>query len=251
MTRCYFLGCGLVGRGRLAQQLVQARHLAAEVVDLGFQDCQAVRCRRRSSRLVDRDLAGEQVRDAAILLAGLAREPDREGLVARSQRVDRGVDLLQGREGVQSLGPGPQLAHRLRPAQHQDREHGDLGRLQPQHLVEHVAVLGRAVARAVHDPREPLLAQGRERIGRGAVVVVHHGRAVRRLVARRHHGVERERVGVRDGQLLLDQAAGHAQPLRASAAPAHLAGARGPPSADGASRHGSSTTGATRWPSRS
>ena len=70
------------------------------------------------------------------------------------------LDLARG-ERVQPVGALPQLGRRLRAAQHQQREHGDLRVVERERAVEQVAVLRRArpgPAREPHPaaPRQPV-----------------------------------------------------------------------------------------------
>ena len=72
-----------------------------------------------------------------------------------------------------------------------------------------MAVLRRAAAPAAGQAREATALQPVERLTDDTVVVVHHGVAVGRLVAREPQPVQRERVHVRRRALLLKQAAKH------------------------------------------
>ena len=98
------------------------------------------------------------------------------------------MHLLERVEVVQAVRPRPQLARRLRAAQQEQGDDGALGAVEPEHLVEHLAVLRRAgpVARVEH-AGEPLGAQPVEAGLHLELAERHHRIAPRGLVARRPH----------------------------------------------------------------
>ncbi len=96
------------------------------------------------------------------------------------------------------------------PAQHQHRDHRKLGIAQPERLAEQVLVLDRAGGRPAGQGG-PLSA--REPVERGAhrgLVVIDHRIAIGRLVACEAKRVERERVLIGSGALLLHETGDHA-----------------------------------------
>ena len=148
-----------------------------------------------------------------LLLAGRAARAWRdERLGAVGQPAEGPLDGLGRRERVEALGAGPQLGHGLGAAQEQHAH--DTARSassSPKHLVGHLAVAGRALARARVD--HPGQALGLQHEHGGLDVERfdgHHRVAVRGLVARGGQGLEREGVDVGRRQLLLDEGAEHA-----------------------------------------
>ena len=135
------------------------------------------------------------------------RRAARRGRAATPARVH----LVQVGEGVQAVGAGPQLARRLRASQQEEGDDGPLAVVERQPLVEHLAVLrGPGPGARVHDPGQALCLQPVDRGEHLVLRDVHHRVAARRLVARRAQRVEGQRVGRRDGPLLLEEAADHA-----------------------------------------
>jgi hypothetical protein len=125
---------------------------------------------------------------------------------ARGESAQQRVDLLGLGVVAHARDAGLQRSRRLRSAQQQLREHGELGRADVQHLVELVAELRHAAAAV--DPRDDaLLLQRHQRtrdlerhqLGDRVAVVL--------LVAAVDQRVLAERVGVGHGRLLLDQRA--------------------------------------------
>ena len=108
------------------------------------------------------DRARQQVGVAGVLLSRPAGEPDHERVLACRQGIERGFGVAEIGEGEAPLGAPLHLADRLRAAQHEDAKRSQLGRLETELLVEHVAVLGRAVRLAVDDAGVAELAQVRE-----------------------------------------------------------------------------------------
>jgi hypothetical protein len=112
---------------------------------------------------------------------------------------------------VQAVAALLQLAGRLRAAQHEHREQGDLGVGEADGVVQQVPVLRGA---APGPAREPNPAATAELVESGAdrrLVVGHDRIAVGRLVAGGAQRVQRQRIDVRRRSLLLDQAAKNTQ----------------------------------------
>ena len=147
---------------------------------------------------------------ATLLLAGASFLLLHERLVARRERLERRVDLVEGGEQVEAIRAAAQLARRLRTAQEQQGQERPLAVVDRQHLIEHLAELGhpRPVAR-VDDAGE---AGGPEAIEGGLDLVLLEGDdgvATGGLVAGGAQAVERHRIGVGDGALLLEEAPDH------------------------------------------
>ena len=142
---------------------------------------------------------------ALLLLAGLPRQPQDE--LALDQPLEHGLDGGEVRERLQALRALLELAGRLRAAQHQHREHGELVGAEAQRLVEQVPELVRAAGVAARQPREAPLGEAVQGLADDRLVVLHDRVAVRRLVARQPQRVEAQRIRVGGRALLLDQAA--------------------------------------------
>src|SRR5262249_11647850 len=185
----------------------QRRHLFAQLGDGVLQGREPIVVRGRL-RVGGRPLlavAAEQLRVTLLLLAGTAREPHRELALCEARK--RLLELTAVTEPPEPLGPRLQLARRLRPAQHQHREHGDLGLPKAERLVEEMAELDGAAAPPAREPRPAAARQAVERRADRRLVVLDDRVAVGRLVAREPERVQRQRVDVRGRALLLDQAA--------------------------------------------
>jgi hypothetical protein len=132
-------------------------------------------------RLLARSVTAQQVRVALLLLPWASRQARDE--FALDQAVEHALDVVEAGEGVQPGRSLLQLAGRLRPAQHQHAEHGDLFLRHAERLVEQVPELDRSAGRSAREPRP---SPARESVQRGAdrrLVVLHDGLAVGRLVA--------------------------------------------------------------------
>jgi hypothetical protein len=117
------------------------------------------------------------------------------------------VDGAERAERVEPLAAALQLAGSLGAAQEEHGDERELGRHEVECLLEEVAVLRHAAARAAGEARP---AAPGELVDGGAdlrLVVAHDGLAVRGLVAREPQRVQRERIDVGCRPLLLDQAA--------------------------------------------
>ena len=108
-------------------------------------------CRRGCRRL---RVATEELGVALLLLARLARLPRDE--LAGDQAFERLLHLRERVEPVEALGATFELARRLRPAQHEQREQRELGAVDLQSLVEKVPVLRRAAAGPARETRPAL-----------------------------------------------------------------------------------------------
>ena len=146
---------------------------------------------------------------ARLLLAGTALEADDQP--ARGERLEQRVELLERREVVQALGSRPQLARRLRAAQHQ---HGEQRQLRRRRATAPRRADGGTSSRGCRAAREARPAAAHEpgdRLADRLLVVVDDRLAAGRLVGREAQRVQRQRVGVGRRALLLDQRAEHAQ----------------------------------------
>ena len=152
----------------------------------------------------------EQLHPAGFLLPGLTLELHHHRSIPHRQSGKRGLDRLDSGEVVLPFGSGSQLSHRLRTAQQQDRDDRPGRVVQPQRLVRDMPVPRRPLAAdRVHHPQQALPLE-RERSGLDQLgVVVDHGVTAGRLVARRGERLERQRIGLGGGGLLLHQAAEH------------------------------------------
>src|SRR5262249_8188961 len=142
----------------LVQAALQLRHLALE-------GCDAVLERRtRHGRLGDRGgrllVRTEELHPAILLLARATADPADE--FARGQLLEDALCLLRRPEAVQALGPELELSRRLCAAQHEHGEERDLCSVEPQRLVEQVAVFRRPASGAAGEPRPALVVEPRE-----------------------------------------------------------------------------------------
>ena len=155
---------------------------------------------------LDVDLAAEQVHPARLLLPGLARQVHDEGIGPGGQVEERRFDQLEVGEHMRSLGPSAQLVEGLGPSEHQDGEQCELGGVDAELLVDDVAELGRSgtVGRE-HEPHPARSLQLIECPLDGERVEIGDGIAVVLLVAGRLQTVERHRIGVGNGRLLLGE----------------------------------------------
>ncbi len=110
---------------------------------------------------------------------------------------------------MQAVGALLELARRLRAAEHEHAEDGDLVVGEPERVLHELAVLDAAAALTRREPRPLLAPEALQRLADRLLVVVDDGLAVRRLVAGEPQRVQRQRVGVGRRSLLLDQAAEH------------------------------------------
>ncbi len=158
----------------------------------------------------------QQLLVALLLLARPALQAlDQLALDQRRERLVHGGEVA---EGVHALGALLELARRLCAAQHQHADNRLLAVLERQRFGEQVSILWRAAARAAGQPREAAAFEAVQRVADRRLVVVDHGLAVRRLVARQAQRVQRQRVGIGRGALLFHQAAEHADLNRAERA---------------------------------
>ena len=112
--------------------------------------------------------------------------------VARGEAIERLVDLVRSREGVQPRRALVQLAGRLRAAEHQDAEHRDLVVREPERLVEELAILGSAAAGPAREARPAAPGESLQGLVDLPLVVGDDRIAVRRLVAGQPESVQRE-----------------------------------------------------------
>ena len=161
-----------------------------------------VRARRRED--LRRRRTGQQVRPARFARAGLARQLDHERAGRpRRELVQESLDRGDVGEAMQAIAVDPQLAHGLRPAQHQGGDQRHRLRGHRQHPLGVVRVAHDAAAARFDDERQCLqLIERRLHLG---FARIEDGIAARLLVAARGEREQRERVGVGHRVLLLDQ----------------------------------------------
>src|SRR5919106_4876957 len=112
---------------------------------------------------------------------------------------------------MQALGALLQLSRCLSAAQHQHGEQRDLRVRECAGLVEERPVLPRPAAGAARQARPAPPREPRERESDRLLVVLDDRIAVRRLVARKAERVQRQRIRIRNGPLLLDEAAEYSE----------------------------------------
>ena len=159
---------------------------------------------------IGRRSASQQVGPAGLAATGLTGQLDDQRRGATGQLAQRIGHLGQLAKAVEAAGPAAQLPWRLRPAQHQQRQHRPTTIGQLQHLVGHLTELLPSLSGAgIHPTNQRAISQGVERAGNLACVERHDRVAPRALVGGRHQRVERQRVGGGNGQLFLHQASQH------------------------------------------
>ncbi len=119
------------------------------------------------------------------------------------------MNVVEPGEQMQTPGSLVELARRLRAAEHQHAQNGDLVGGEAERIVEELPVLRGSAPCAAREPRPPPAREALQCIVDLVLVVVDDRIAVRRLVARETECVERQRVLVRSRPLLLEQAAEH------------------------------------------
>ena len=163
---------------------------------------------RTAARRRQRRLAAQQVGPASLTLARAARQLDGQRHRLAGQFFQETVHRRDVGEAVQPLAVQAQLGRGLRPAQHQhgQQRHGLAGHLQHRGAV--VLELHDAAAAALEHQAQALQAvQSRQHLGVGGL---DHRVDARSSGCSRHQRVQRQRVGVGHGGLLLDQHAQHA-----------------------------------------
>ncbi len=135
--------------------------------------------RRRGRRARDRRLArfDDEVDPPGLLLAGAAFELADVALVR--EPLQGLLEVVERTERVPPFGPLLELAGRLRAAQQEHAEHGELGNGELQGFVDDVLVLDDALARRAHPARQTLLPQCVERVFDRVLVVADDRIAVR------------------------------------------------------------------------
>ena len=151
----------------------------------------------------DVPLDDEALRVALLLLAW----PPAEALdqAAVDQRCERRSEGLEVGERMQALRTLPELARRLRAAQHQHGEDRLLRRGEPERLVEQVTELRCATALRAGEARVAGAPEAGEGLTDGRLVVVDDRVAIGGLVAGQAQRVEAQRIGIRGRALLLEQ----------------------------------------------
>ena len=131
----------------------------------------------------------------------------RAGALAASSSRKPSTDEMSANR-CKPLAVQPQLGRRLRPAQHQHRQQRHRLRWHAEHAPHVVLELDDAAAAALEHQAQRLEAiGGGQHLGIGGL---DHRRACGLLVAAGHQRIERQRIGVGNGVLLLDQHAEHA-----------------------------------------
>ena len=134
---------------------------------------------------------------------------DERGL-ALHQVLQTGLHGAQVVERVHALGTAAKFAGRLRAAQQQDAEDGDLVTIEVEGFLEAVLVLGDAAVRSADIADEGFSIQRMQSLADGSFVQVHDGIAIRFLVAGVDEGVQRKRIVLRSGDLFFDEGAQNA-----------------------------------------
>ncbi len=204
-----------------AQLLRERRELVLEALDAlleGFDARRLGRCSGRRGRSrrsrgaqgpgLPGAFDGVRVRRDRLCVATRARARERRNAAdepAIDQRLEVRLEQLERLDRRHAIDPRAQVAARLRSAHHQLGEDRRLGRVDVEHLLQVVAEALDAARGRVHASRES---------GDDQLVELHldlglrklqHRVAVRLLVAAGGGRVERKRVLIRGGQLLLDQ----------------------------------------------
>src|SRR5580693_6829711 len=116
------------------------------------------------------------------------------------------MDGVQIVEGVEALGPCPELAGGLRAAEEQNADQGDLVAVKVKDVGEAMLEFGDA-AIGSGGSCEALVRERVESAADGLFVEFHDGIAVGFLVGGVLEGVQRQRVVVRGGDFFFDEAA--------------------------------------------
>ena len=153
----------------------------------------------------------EQVLPARIALPGAALELAHVGHGPRRQLAELRLHLGGARERVQAARPCLQLAGRLGSAVHELGEEGELGLVGAQLLLAAVLVADGATTDLLHVDDEAAVHERAERAFDLVGLDRHLRIAVALLVAAGDQGVQRQRIGLGDGLLLLDEHAEDAE----------------------------------------
>ena len=145
---------------------------------------------------------------AGFLLTGAARLPAHDGIVAGAKTLERGLDVIDRFERMKAIAAAAQLPGGLRPAQKQQRYHR-LGRTVEMPGSVEIVVPARGPA-AENFPDQLLVLKAVERALNLTLPHFHHRLAIRFLIAGGDEGVDRQRVVLGRGQLLLHQTAENA-----------------------------------------
>ncbi len=142
-----------------------------------------------------------------VFLAGPPFEPGRQRLIAGGEPLQHRSDCVGRLEVALALAATLQLTHRLGAAQHQHRHQCQLVVIELQFLGQDMSVFERPIRRAVNGARQAAPAQRRQRPLDIVVGVRDHRFPAGRLIAGVSQGVQGQRIAVRCGRLLFDQAA--------------------------------------------
>ena len=137
--------------------------------------------------------------------AGEQREAESD----RPSKPEDGFHLFEVGKVVHAGATIAQLAHGLRPPEHELRHERQFPAAQVELLRDAVTIFGDAIAATGHDGGEALGSQHFQRVLHGAVVKGDHRIAVRLLVASSDQGVERQRVIFRSRNVFFQQRAEH------------------------------------------
>jgi hypothetical protein len=199
-------------RTQLGDFLPQGFHGGLERVDAGRQPGTGVvrfgtaGGQRLQFRRVG--FAAQQVHVAHFFLPRHAGQGHDQRWLVLGQPLQRVVDVVQIRELEQSLGVGFEFPGGLRSAQHHRAQQGQPLALQPEHLAGQVLVAGRARAPGLARVAEgQQLAHGSPHLALG---ISGHRMARGFLVTGGAQGIDGQRILLRRGFLLLDQATEHA-----------------------------------------
>jgi len=206
-----------------ALPLARDAELGEQAVDVGAH-CKQLRAqvvdgRAERGKLADRDAVGrgrrfdrgrylrcarQQMRPPRLTRSCLPRKlHDEPSTGAGFQLVQEAFDRRDVAEAMQPLGVDSKLARGLRPPQHEEGEDRDSLRRNLEDALHVVGVAHHAAAARLHDERQRLqLVDGRLHF---VFARLDDGIAARLLVAAGDERVERERIRVRDRELLFDE----------------------------------------------
>jgi len=126
---------------------------------------------------------------------------------ALHQVLQTGLHGAEVVERMHAFGAGAELAGCLRAAQQQNAEDGDLVTIKVEGFLKAMLVLGDAAVRGTDGTDEGLSVQGMQGLADGGFVEIHHGIAVRFLIAGVDESVQRKRIVLGSGDLFLDEGA--------------------------------------------
>jgi hypothetical protein len=128
--------------------------------------------------------------EAGFLGAGLPGENFGEWRLALHQMIEAGLYGAQVVERMHAFGARAEFARSLRTAQQQDAEDGDFVAIKVEGLLEAVFVLGDAAVRSADGADQRLAVERMQGLADGSFVEIHHGFAIRFLVAGVDQGIQ-------------------------------------------------------------